>query len=127
MCLLDEVLSWDASRILCRSRSHRAQDNPLRSWGRLRAVCGVEYAAQAMAVHGALLSAVPIAAGYLVGVRSLKFNVPYLDDTGEILAIEATRLMGGAEGLVYEFTVSAQEDILLSGRATVSLLQGKRV
>ena len=37
MCLLDEVLSWDATRIRCRSSSHRARDNPLRAHGRLRA------------------------------------------------------------------------------------------
>src|ERR1700752_1268025 len=56
MCLLDEVLSWDAMRIRCRSSSHRATDNPLRAHGRLGAACGIEYAAQAMAVHGALIA-----------------------------------------------------------------------
>ena len=46
--------------------------NPLASGGRLDAVCGVEYAAQAMAVHGGL-TAVPRAApaaGYLASVRT---------------------------------------------------------
>jgi len=124
MCLLDEVLSWDANRIVCTSRSHLSEDNPLRSEGHLRAVCGVEYAAQAMALHGALLSAEPIAAGYLVSIRSLKLNVSYLDDQDESLTVDATRLMGGAEGLVYEFTVSTRRDTLLSGRVTVSLFQG---
>ena len=126
MCLLDEVLLWDASHIVCRSRSHLARDNPLRSEGRLRTVCGVEYAAQAMAVHGALLSSEPIAAGYLVSIRNLKLNTPDLDDSGETLTVDAKRLMGSAEGLVYEFTVATQKDTLLSGRATVSLFQGKR-
>ncbi len=124
MCLLDEVLSWDSSHIVCTSRSHLSEDNPLRSKGRLRAVCGVEYAAQAMAVHGALLSSGPIAAGYLVSIRNLRLNVSYLDDMDETLTVDARRLMGGAEGLVYEFTIAAQKDTLLSGRATVSLLQG---
>ena len=124
MCLLDEVLSWDANRIVCTSRRHLSEDNPLRSEGHLRAVCGVEYAAQAMALHGALLSAEPIAAGYLVSIRSLKLNVSYLDDQDESLTVDATRLMGGAEGLVYEFTVSTRRDTLLSGRVTVSLFQG---
>lgn len=122
MCLLDEVLSWDATRIVCASRSHLSSDNPLRSEGRLRAVCGVEYAAQAMALHGALLSAGPIAAGYLVSVRNLRLDVSYLDDLDEMLTVEAKRLMGGAEGLVYEFTISTRKDTLLSGRLTVSLL-----
>ena len=123
MCLLDEVLSWDASRIVCLSRSHLAPENPLRSEGRLRTVCGVEYAAQAMAVHGALLSSAPIGPGYLVSVRNLKLNTSYLDASGEALTVDANRQMGGAEGLVYEFTISARKDTLLSGRATVSLFQ----
>lgn len=126
MCLLDEVLSWDSSHIVCLSHSHLAQDNPLRSEGRLRAVCGVEYAAQAMAVHGALLSSEPIAAGYLVSVRNLKLNASYLDASSEVLMVGAHRLMGGAEGLVYEFTVTVHKDTLLSGRAMVSLFQNKR-
>ena len=126
MCLLDEVLSWDANRIVCTARSHLSKDNPLRSEGRLRAVCGVEYAAQAMALHGALLSAEPIAAGYLVSIRNLKLNASYLDDLDEPLTVDATRLMGGAEGLVYEFTVSSRSDTLLSGRVTVSLVQTGR-
>ena len=59
MCLLDDVLSWDRSRIRCRSAQHRTPDNPLRAHGRLGAACGIEYAAQAMAVHGALLRSAP--------------------------------------------------------------------
>ena len=55
MCLLDAVESWDEQRILCRSTSHRSPHNPLRSGERLSAICGVEYAAQSMAIHGALL------------------------------------------------------------------------
>jgi predicted hotdog family 3-hydroxylacyl-ACP dehydratase len=38
MCLLDEVVAWDADAIHARSRSHSRADNPLRSDGRLRAV-----------------------------------------------------------------------------------------
>ena len=54
MCLLDEVVSWDEARIACRASSHRAPDHPLRTHGRLGAACGIESAAQAMAVLGAL-------------------------------------------------------------------------
>jgi predicted hotdog family 3-hydroxylacyl-ACP dehydratase len=54
MCLLDRVVHWDSQRIHCRASSHRSADNPLRSRDQLSAACGIEYAAQAMAVHGAL-------------------------------------------------------------------------
>ena len=57
MCLLEEVLTWDAARVRCRATSHRLASNPLRAGGRLGAVCGVEYAGQAMAVHGAIVAA----------------------------------------------------------------------
>src|ERR1700747_1616723 len=95
MCLLDEVLAWDARRIRCRSATHRATDNPLRSHGRLGAACGIEYAAQAMAVHGALVAAsAPLertvssnarasigpAIGYLASVRNVVLCVERLDD-----------------------------------------------
>ena len=56
MCLLDAVLDWDDARITCRATSHADPANPLRADGRLGAANGIEYAAQAMAVHGALLA-----------------------------------------------------------------------
>jgi predicted hotdog family 3-hydroxylacyl-ACP dehydratase len=54
MCLLDEVIECNAQHIRCRTATHRAPDNPLRSHDRLGIACGIEYAAQAMALHGAL-------------------------------------------------------------------------
>ena len=57
MCLLERVETWDGESITCIASSHRDADNPLRANGRLHAVCGVEYAAQAMALHGSLLAA----------------------------------------------------------------------
>jgi predicted hotdog family 3-hydroxylacyl-ACP dehydratase len=68
MCLLDEVMEWDAQHIRCRSGTHRLPDHPLRSQGRLGVACGIEYAAQAMAVHGALAGgATADRSGALVG------------------------------------------------------------
>jgi len=55
MCLLDGVRSWDTARAICTASSHRDMHNPLRHRGRLGAACAIEYAAQAMAVHAALL------------------------------------------------------------------------
>ena len=63
-------VEWDATHIRCRSATHRAADNPLRAHGRLGAACGVEYAAQAMAVHGALVAAsAPLASTVATSVR----------------------------------------------------------
>ena len=54
MCLLDRVIAWDERAIACRSGAAIATpDNPLRAERPPRRACGIEYAAQAMAVHGA--------------------------------------------------------------------------
>lgn len=125
MCLLDAVLSFDAESIVCIARSHRSETNPLRENNKLHAVCGIEYAAQAMALHGALLSANPSQtprAGRLAGVRSVQLTASRLDDIPEDLAIHATQLMGDENSMVYEFTVEIPNRVLLNGKATVVLI-----
>jgi predicted hotdog family 3-hydroxylacyl-ACP dehydratase len=134
MCLLDEVLSWDATRIRCRSFTHQSPDNPLRAHGRLGAACGIEYAAQAMAVHGALIAAsAPLtstlsvgvrrstapALGYLASVRNVALNVTRLDDLEAELIAAAERVTGDGRTVMYEFTVSSARHTLLSGRASI--------
>ena len=80
MCLLDGVLAWDRTSITCAASSHRAPDNPLAAGCRLDAVCGVEYAAQAMAVHGGLVgNGRRPAAGYLASLRDVTCSVDRLD------------------------------------------------
>ncbi len=148
MCLLDEVLGWDADRISCSSGSHRAADNPLRARGQLGIACGIEYAAQAMAVHGALAggalevrppaagsapagaasprspaAAMP-AAGFLAGVRGVEFHVLRLDDVPGDLICDAVRVAGDRGTALYEFELRSAATRLLTGRATV-VLQAK--
>jgi predicted hotdog family 3-hydroxylacyl-ACP dehydratase len=127
MCLLDGVTDWDAQRIRCRASSHRRSDNPLRAHDRLGAACGIEYAAQAMAAHGALLATPGEAprVGYLTSVRSVDFLVARLDDIAVDLSVEAERLSGDDTTILYGFRVAAGERLLLSGRATVVLDAGK--
>jgi predicted hotdog family 3-hydroxylacyl-ACP dehydratase len=126
MCLLDRVDSWDLDRIVCRAVSHRATDNPLRAAGRLGAANGIEYAAQAMAVHGALLAAGASRpkAGYLTSVRSVNLHVDRLDQVAGELQIVAERLSGDAVSVLYTFTVAADGQLLLDGRATAVLDAG---
>ena len=136
MCLLDEVLSWDARHIRCRSATHRTADNPLRAHGRLGAACGIEYAAQAMAVHGALVAAsAPLASamstsvrgsaaatiGYLASVRNVALYVTRLDDLDADLIALAERVTGDGRTVLYEFSVWGAEQQLLSGRASIVL------
>lgn len=127
MCLLDEVLSWDAARIRCRATSHRLPDNPLRAHGRLGAACGVEYAAQSMAVHGAIMAytaGTTARAGLLTSVRNLVFRVTRLDDFETDLIASAERLAGDEASALYEFTLSSGGQELLSGRASIVFAAG---
>jgi predicted hotdog family 3-hydroxylacyl-ACP dehydratase len=130
MCLLDAVLAWDDNFIRCQTRSHLAPHHPLRAHGRLGAACGVEYAAQAMAVHGALVaenldngSALrsPPRAGYLASVRGVTFHVDRLDAVSGPLTVNAQRITGDPNTVLYSFTVQAGAQTLLSGRAVVVL------
>lgn len=123
MCLLDGVIQWDAGRILCMSRSHRAVDNPLRADGRLPAVCGVEYAAQAMAVHGALAGKVGgrPRAGYLASLRDVVCRRGRLDDLEGDLIVEAEQVAGDGVHVIYRFKLRVGDVEALSGQAMVVL------
>jgi predicted hotdog family 3-hydroxylacyl-ACP dehydratase len=120
---LDAVLSWDAGRIECRTSTHRDADNPLRSHGRLGCACGVEYAAQAMAVHGALVGGRTGAptAGYLVGVRRIMLHVVRLDDIETDLLVSGERIHSDDTTVLYQFSVHNARHSFLSGRAIVVL------
>ena len=128
MCLLDEVVNWSSERISCRSGGHRAADHPLRAHGRLGVACGIEFAAQAMAVHGALVADVfgardgPDAkppTGFLASVRGVRLHVARLDDVQSDLICDALRIAGDQGTILYEFEVRSAAAPLLSGRATV--------
>lgn len=125
MCLLEGVETWNDTEIHCIAISHRDGHNPLRSHDQLHALCGVEYAAQAMALHGALLEAQGDAGpsmGLLASVRDLRLAIPRLDTVKDDLRIHATRLSGAADSFIYEFIIQAGESLLLSGRVAVKLL-----
>jgi predicted hotdog family 3-hydroxylacyl-ACP dehydratase len=119
MCLLHEVLQADADSIRARAVSHRDPSNPLREGGVLSALCGVEYAAQAMAVHGSLQNKNEIRSGMLAALRDVELAVERLDDIAEDLVIEAHCLLNESGRLLYRFEVRADNRRLLQGRATV--------
>ena len=123
MCLLDSVLEWSGQRIVCEALSHTDPANPLRDAGRLGAATGVEYAAQAMAVHGALLAQSDAAPtqGYLTSVRGLSLHVDRLDDATGPLRVTAERLSGDMRLILYQFSLHCGERCLIDGRASVVL------
>jgi predicted hotdog family 3-hydroxylacyl-ACP dehydratase len=124
MCLLDAVEQWDETSIICKTASHRDATNPLRRDDQLEAVCGLEYAAQAMAVHVGLLqqgNERRLAVGYLGAVNNLMLRATRLDDVKGDLTVQATRLVGEVGSFIYAFRVSAERQELLDGRASIFL------
>lgn len=132
MCLLARLTSWDLQRIVCVATNHRDTAHPLRSRSGLLATAAIEYAAQAMALHGALIGQVagtPATPGYLASARGVQLHALRLDDlpspAGEDgpdeLRIEAHRQAGDDRQILYAFTVSHAGRPVAEGRATVVL------
>jgi predicted hotdog family 3-hydroxylacyl-ACP dehydratase len=123
MCLLHEVISWDDHHIRCSAISHRDPQHPLRSAQGLLAVSGIEYGAQAIAVHGGLLAENPHAprAGYLANAKDVSWSIAQLDTISDDLIVDAKKLISESGRSIYEFTLSAQEKILVQGRVAVVL------
>jgi predicted hotdog family 3-hydroxylacyl-ACP dehydratase len=122
MCLLDRVENWDKEKIVCYSNSHLLSDNPLRRENRLSSVHLLEYAAQAMAVHGGLHDreqGLQMTEGYLAALRDVDINLYDISNLNNELRIEASQILSQAGNMIYSFTVSAEDKKLVSGRATV--------
>ena len=119
MCLLDGVREWDETHIRCQAHTHRDPDNPMRRFGRLHAVCGIEYVSQAMAAHAALANAGRECSrkGYLASVRNFALAVARLDTIQGDLDIEAEKIVAEGERALYDFRISAQGQVLMTGRA----------
>jgi predicted hotdog family 3-hydroxylacyl-ACP dehydratase len=124
MCLLDGVLTGDANSICCLSARHLRADNPLRGTdGTLGTICGLEFAAQAIAVHARLMRKDDGGPrnGYLASVRNLRARGRYLDRIHASLIVEACRRMSDEKGAIYSFLLASAGEELLSGRVTLLL------
>ena len=127
MCLLDRVLDWDANAIRCAALSHRDADNPLREAAGLPVWAGIEYAAQAAAVHGALLRPHPgPRAGLLGALRNVQATCEWLDRIDGELIVSATLLHSDPAGAIYGFeaharSAEAADTLLLNGQFTLVL------
>lgn len=116
MCMLDEVTSWDDEQIQCRSTHFAGDHNPLFEGGRLETVLLIEYAAQAAAIHAALLQSElgkPRPA-YIGAVK----NIELLQAVSNTLAIEISAhcLLNNSSGAIYEFIATQENCTLIKGR-----------
>ncbi len=127
MGLLSRMLEWSADSIRCTALNPSAADHPLRTSSGLLAPAAIEYAAQAMALHGALIAeakagAAAPAPGFLASVRSVRLAVQLLDDVPGELHVRAQRQAGNESQIIYAFEVrDGNGRMLVEGRATVVL------
>ena len=138
MCLIDRVLLWDNEHLVAEAESHLQAENPLRNSDSISSIIGVEYAAQTMAVHAALVSTKAKRKennqaddfkqhkGYLATMRNIKVTADTLDTPGSTnvspLIISVTLLMKDTQGYTYEFNITTHNDELLSGKLTIFLI-----
>jgi len=131
MCLLSRLESWDAAHIVCTADNHRQPDHPLRTRSGLLSTAAIEYAAQAMALHGGLISqqaGTAATPGFLASARGVQLRVLRLDDlplpgndNRDELRIEAHRQAGDARQILYAFTLTHSGQSIAEGRAAVVL------
>lgn len=129
MCLLDTLCAWSPEAVHCSASGHRDPDHPMRTGSGLLAPCAIEYAAQAMALHGGLVAearspgvAPDPRPGFIASVRSVRLHAARLDDVAGDLQVHATRLSGDERQVLYAFRVAADDGrTLAEGRAVVVL------
>jgi len=129
MCLLDEVNFWDSTNIKCVTNSHLNIKNPLRYNNELPVYALIEYGAQAMAVHGGLLaksSGKTLSEGYLAALRDIRINIESIEFIKSVLVVEAVQKMASGGNMIYSFSISSDNELLLSGRATVVAVLAKQ-
>jgi predicted hotdog family 3-hydroxylacyl-ACP dehydratase len=88
----------------------------------LGTISGLEYAAQAMAVHVGLTTDISehnSSLGYLGAVRDLQICSRTFQQFAEDLTIHASLLLGQRMSFIYTFSMKANEAILLQGRASI--------
>lgn len=125
--LLGAVLAHDATTTVCSvdpagGDLYRDEDGTVPAW------LGLEYMAQAVAVHGGLLdraAGTPPRPGFFLGSRRLVFAADRFA-RGQALEVAARHLRGSASMLAFECSVRepGRTDPLVSGVLTVYLSDG---
>jgi len=117
MCLLARAVAHDATSIVCEAISHSDPANPLRNAEGLPASAGVEYAAQAIALHAALRKPGGGSAGrgFLAVLSDVRWTRARLDDMPSPLRVRAELLADTGGGLQYRFSVGPDHAPVLEG------------
>ncbi len=120
MCLLGAVVDWDATQIVC-TASEPSGAHPLLSGDDLPGIAACEYAAQAAAVHGALVEGkhAPVA-GMLAKLMDVDLHLAVFPRAGGALTVRAQQISRVAKGCLYAFVVEDATARVASGRLMVA-------
>ena len=120
MCLLDTVSQWGPEQIACSGMPPDARHALARD-GRVPAIVAAEYAAQAAAVHGALLdeTATP-RPGLLATLLDVELRQSHFDAAGGAPTVVAQLLSRSAQGCMYRFDVTQAATPIAGGRLVVA-------
>lgn len=127
MALLERADAWDETSIHCQVADHRRADHPLRGRHGLLATAAVEFAAQAAALHQALVAEARGAAaaarpGFIASARDLRLHRLRLDELEGALQLHAERVLAADRQAQYRFTLADRAGApLAEGRLTVVL------
>ncbi|MBL4762124.1 MAG: hypothetical protein JKY93_05425 [Gammaproteobacteria bacterium] len=120
MCLIDSIVSYDDTCLKCVSYNHHHLNNPLRTAEGLSCIAGIEYAAQAMALHRSFLRPVGIVEnGYLGALRNIKVHQQWLDKEDADLMTEVSLIGSSDKGAIYSFLLLIKDIEIISGRITI--------
>lgn len=119
MCLLDAVEQWDEGGIVC-TAAPPGTSHPLARRGVVPAVASAEYAAQATAVHGALLEGRPAPTGMLAKLSYVAFHARQIPSANGPLTVHATLRGRDASACLYDFEVTCANHPIASGRLMVA-------
>lgn len=106
MCLLEEVCSYSHEIICCRTSTHLNSDNPLKQNGVLSQMHLIEYAAQAIAIHGGILdceNSSESRLGYIAAVKSVEWFD--FDVDAKFLEIHGTVVLADDNSKLYDLDV----------------------
>jgi predicted hotdog family 3-hydroxylacyl-ACP dehydratase len=119
MCLLDAVSHWTPASIVCTASAPGA-DHPLARDASVPGIASCEFAAQAAAIHGALIEHAlgprPGVLAKLMGIEVHAHEFP----RGEQVIVRADMLSRVAAGCLYAFEVRAGERQVCQGRLMVA-------
>jgi predicted hotdog family 3-hydroxylacyl-ACP dehydratase len=120
MVLLDQLVRYDETHIVCEAAAPTA-NHPLARAERVPAVAAVEYAAQAAALHGALLDGNSEPRhGVLAKLSEVALIGGLLEAASGAITVQAELLVRGLSGCMYSFSVHDEQGWGARGRLLIA-------